>query len=245
MRIPVRKRYIAASLLLIVGLLWIWDPLTTRIPAITTNEWSDIPYVGGGLLYLRRERDPDGALLLRYLPYARMEGWVPGESSLPYQRDAVIYRFVPEKNLLETLGINEWEGASGNIAGFDPEASCSDDKSVVYGQYRRLLINGRPVPTAARLYVGFQESPDCKLVAVLSASGPEFRGSMVFGGHRIYGTRYHEVLHTEDATPVGGRFILKGAGRWDLLTPVWSADGKYVVYVDNPFLRVWIVPVNK
>ena len=235
------------SLLVAVGIVLWWDPFTPRVCPLPTPAWDWGVKETKDVLFLRREEDSGGSLLLLALGYGELLNWESG-MPIPHVEKAVVYRYTPGTSGLAQVGIDTWEKAKGNICDSETHCLSPRDFPAATVNNHTLLIKGRRTATAARLALNCALGPDKNLIAVCSVSGPYFRGSMFIllgPGYRIYGKRYHQILRIDDAAEVGARVILQGISPNELPAPMWTADGKYVVYSEFfPSPRVWIVAAD-
>jgi len=215
-------------------------PTTPEVPALLTPAWRDV-----GDLFVRRESDASGVLLIRHIDGIQRISYDRGhdefDGSNPSQK--VVYRYDPSKGTLEPVTAAEWKSASGTI--IDCNLSLGDPAPLVYNDRAKTLrLNGTPVRTAGQTVLSVAVSPDKQSVAVLSAEGP-WRPSVVphIGGGNVSGARIHEILHRKDGSRLGAPIRITTEGVELPGGGCWSADGRYVIYTDAGWTRLWIHPV--
>jgi len=206
----------------------VW-PFGADVPLLRTPEWKDkhIGELYSGRLQLRRETEAGGALLLKRVDLER------------------VYRYDPQIRTLSAVTDTEWLNATG------PVAHCMDQLAkpgrvrirVDHGTHK-LFIAEREVPTAAKHALGALSSPSGNWVAVLSATGPIITPLTLLNGDRVLGRRYHEVKSLPDKISVDKSIQIPVVDTITTLQLCWSADEKFVVYIDGRFSSLVVVETN-
>ena len=206
--------------------LW---PFGADVPLLQTPEWKDkrIGELYTGRLQLRRETETGGPLLLRRVDLEP------------------VYRYDPQTRTLNAATDKEWLNASG------PIANCMDQLAkpgrvrirVDHGTHK-LLVAEREVSTAASIALSSLSSPGGNWVAVLSATGPIVPPLTLLSGDRVLGRRYHEVKSVPDAVSAGNSIQIPVVNTVTTLQLCWSADEKFVVYIDGSFSSLVVVETN-
>lgn len=194
------------------------------VPLFETPAWRGLPQRYGEQLLLRREGAGRGALLLKHT-----------------QRD-VVYRYDPEKRTLSSLGIEDWQRATGPVAECGKQFSTPQDVPRIDSATQKLRAGVRTVKTAGRTALETTVSPSGRWVAVLSAAGRVQRPTMPFSGAGgASGRHYHEVLSLPDAAPAGHAVRIPTRRDYEIFNSCWSADEEFVVYTDTFFYTLSVV----
>jgi len=209
-----------------------------EIYPLVTPAWGEF-----GALYLRRESDDPNVLLLRHFNskediYFR-RGKSPPEQEVKEPKP--VYRFNARTNNLEPVAPTAWAAATGAVV------DCFDghQAGAIRGiDSKTLSLNDQRVPTAGTVVLDWALSPDKQRLAILSADGPWHESMIPFiGGGYAEGMRYHEVFRRSDGAREGMALKLAGTDEKELYFDCWSADGRYLIWADSYFARLWIIEV--
>lgn len=199
------------------------EELDRELKAHPDRKYQQTPRPEGSMM-LRRETPGGGALLLRHTA-----------------REA-LFRYDPAGRTLAKVGAEEWERATGPVAGCD-EQSSPPRSVLVMDQKADVLrtADGREVRTAGRVPLYLTASPGGKWVAVLSADGPKKGVPMPFSADRVLGRRHHQVLSLPGATAEGAAVLLPDFGEPNIPRACWSADEQFIVYHDYDFYALSVI----
>jgi hypothetical protein len=135
-----------------------------------------------------------------------------------------------------------WEAAPGTIHQCDREG-VPNPRRLRIEQNRVVKIDDRAVQTYG-LPRGLALNHEGNILAVLSARGSVRPGSpLPFIGEkeRVVGPRYHEFFSFPSGHPLAKPLALQ---RDDDPTPCWDPDDKLIIYSDDLFSKVNIVPAH-
>ena len=216
------------------GFVWLkFYPIGADVPLLKTPDWElkDFSEYTDKLL-LRREATNGGALLLKRTDVA------------------TVYRYDPQLRVVKAVDNAAWENASGEIRNchdYVPPAVYSRAKPVVRAfpyidvPTKRLLIDKRQVPTAARYPIRVQESPSGRWLSVLSGTGPSIPPLLPWSAEWVLGQRYHEILSLPDGVRVGRAIRFPVRDTKDFGSMCWSADEQFLVYTSWAFLSLVVI----
>ncbi len=195
-------------------------------------------------LYVRETATRDGLLLLVLTNEELGRKGRQGSeflTSIAERRPPFRYDF--GSGQLKKSEAEDWKSAPGPIVDSVAQWVPTSGKPIrFHGSEHALLFNDKRIETAGRSVLRATLSPNRKYVADLSAEG-EYRLGMVFGGTGASGKRFHQVFRNSDGTQIGETIVLADApDKGDNVTQCWSPDGRWVVYHDAHFERVWITP---
>ena len=147
-----------------------------------------------------------------------------------------VYRYQPERNLLDEVSKDTWDRASGDIVECDYYVP-GESNLLVDSHANQLLFNRRRIPTAAPIAVRVRPSRDGRFAAVLSGE-ERSRGLMpFFSGGDARGQHYHQILDLATGKFRGGAtpipLISEGG-----LQCCWSPDDRYIVYYSGADLLI-------
>lgn len=194
-----------------------------------------------GRVLLRTEGSPPKSLLLNHLTVDEAKEWLfrGGQTAASQRaRRAVIYRYTPGATKLRTTNVDAWEAALGQVSiGFGRWMAAHGRLARFEVQGDHVLRrDGAVVATAGPVVIAVSESLSEKYIAVLSADGPLNKNQFSAAGRH-----YHQVFRHSDGAPVGEPVVLPMSSEADGPQAYWSADDRYVVYVNYAFSKVCIL----
>jgi hypothetical protein len=199
-----------------------------------TPAWREL-----GQVLLRTEGDPPTALLLNHLTMSEVKEWLFRSGQTPASqraRRAVVYRYTPGAKKLQATNVDAWDAAAGEVSNGGSVGLPPRQRFRFEVQEHLLRHDGVAVATAGTMVITVSESPSGKYVAALSADGPLNKNQFTAAGRH-----YHQVFRHSDGAPVGEPVALPMSSEADWPLPHWSADDRYVVYVNKAFSKVCIL----
>ena len=243
-RKPIAVMCFGALFLIIVIYFYYRGPSYPVVPAFDLREWS---WPSGGSLLIKDANDgtPDLILMcvgvdsglfdvhqLRSIPTRMLKNVPP------------LLRYIAEQNKVVEVPLESWDMSTGQMsASWTQPVRLYNRGTFTHDLITRLLqFNGKVVPTAGLTVLTAQPDPTKTYVAVLSAKG-KLRKSWAFGDPTVRGDPYHQLFRMSDGTEVGKPVRLKVATNGTYVYPLWSADGRYVIYKELNEL-LWIIDVS-
>jgi hypothetical protein len=98
-------------------------------------------------------------------------------------------------------------------------------------------LDGRPVPSEHRFFVGARLSPNEKLLVVMRADGRRDLGSLMpflGAGPSVHGRHYLQIMRADNFRPLASWIPLNDLAREeDVLSPCFIADDQFLLLQDN------------
>jgi hypothetical protein len=233
-----RHRIVTAAVVLSLPLLFgCEDETRAKVRPLTTAT-----KLAGPSLFLRTGEDQRSLLLLALSSGETPPGWISASTlnDIAVKRKLLIYGEVEQK--VDVVDGRKWTTGGKDFVDCTAQLDPFHGKPLRFdGSAKRLLFDERDFATAGRSVLRANLSPDRKYVAALSAEG-EYQREMIFGRPHASGKRFHQVFQTADGKQIGDAIVLSDAPESDDVNQCWSPDGRWVVYDDANFERVWIVP---
>lgn len=216
------------------------DAAPVKAVALPTPEW-----LRGEILLMRDESPDNDFLLLRVLHMQEWDAWnsQSGVLANSAKLKSQVYQFNPGTRRIYRVPNEVWEAATGDIL---TAPRVQEDSPCVFKlDYDMLTLAaaGKPVATHGRSALRAASAPDGQSIAVMSSSGKRKEGFIPFmTGVSAPGTKYHEVLACPKPDRLVGPIELPFREREAGSGPIWSPDGKWVLYPDQYYQFIVIVP---
>lgn len=224
------QRLLALSALSICVCLAGCEALRSPFPVLNTPEWSNSARV----LMMRYSRDGHSLLL--------------AAECAPWQKDRAlpVYKLCPRCPTLRVTTRDEWDSAGTPITDSTAAGGGKSDLGARRRTFSRLLksdeekIESGILETRRISFDGYSVALEGTNVWIVSSGFWPLNGKSI-----EYLDPFYTQLIGPDGTPVGEPTVLPfwGLDCW-MPSMCLSSDGSFVVYVDDRFSRLCVVPVD-
>jgi len=217
----------AISLILVIYFVYPRDHYPI-IRAIDLRPWS---WPSGDSLFIKDANDGTSDLLLMSIGVESGLFEVNGLRSIPtrmLKNVPPLLRYIAEQNKVVQVPLESWDTCTGKMS---------------HSLTQSARLRGKVLATAGPTVLDVQPDPTETYVAFLSAEGKLRKSWIPFGDPAVRGDRYHQLFRISDGSEVGKPVKLKVATNRDYVSPLWSADGRYVIYTELNE-RLWIIDVS-
>ena len=203
--------------------------IQSDVPLLTTPDWNS-----EGLLSMRYDSAGGNVLLLMHL--------APDVS----ESHGMVYQYDILNGAFSKASRQQWEAASDEVC--DCSIQSGPGRYIGISRHNnKLQYDNQLIATKGETAISLRWLRNSEYVAVISADGRPSGGLMPFVGGRVWSSRqhYHQIFRIRPTEPIGFpvRLPMTTSAENDI-RGCWTSDLRFVIYTDERFTKLCIVPAQ-